>query len=133
MSFKSLCEELENKILEVYTNGVSLEEAERLAGEFLYAQLKVSEELKKSDLDSRMRKSGLKAVKAAIYMEAATKDQKKPSDVMLSALVDINEIVQGEQKSFDEAEAEKDNLERYYNIFKEAHTYFRQISRGKFE
>lgn len=133
MSFKELCKSLEGKIQESYEQGVTLESAERLAAEFLHAQISVSAELKKADLDSRMRKSGVKAIRAAIYMEAATKDTKKPSDVMLEAIVNMNELVIGEQKSFDDAEAEKDSLERYYNIFREAHIHYRNVSKGRFD
>jgi hypothetical protein len=133
MKFQELCNQLETKIQKSYEEGVTLEEAEKLAGEFLYAQMQVSTELKKCDLDSRMKKSGLKAVRAAIYMEAATKTDKKPSDVMLEAIVNQNELVTGEQTSFDEAEVNRDNLERYYNIFINAHIHFRGIAKGKFE
>lgn len=125
--------ELEAKIVDSYENGVTLEGAEKLAGEFLVAQIHISKELKKSDLNSRMRKSGVKAVRAAIYMEAATKGDKKPSDVMLEAGVNMNELVQGEQNAFDEAEAERDELERLYNICREAHVHFRAIAKGRFE
>lgn len=131
--FEELCKRLEAKIEYAYSQGVTLEDAEKLAGEFLHAQFKVSSELKNADLDSRMRKAGLKAIRAAIYMEAATKTDKKPSDVLLSATVDMNELVSGEQKAFDEAEADHDNLERYYNIFREAHIYFRGVAKGKFD
>lgn len=131
--FKLLLKELETQIETSYNEGITLEEAEKLAGKFLTAQFLVSQELKKADLDSRMRRSGVKAVRAAIYMEAATKTDKKPSDVMLQALVDMNELVQGEQRSFDEAEAEHDDLERQYSIFREGHIYFRTLSRGKFD
>lgn len=133
MSFQNLCKELEIKIQNSYTRGVTLEIAEQLAGEFLHAMLQTSEQLKKADLDSRMRKTGVKAVKAAIYMEAATKDPKKPSDVMLQAIVDMNEIVQKEQNDYDSAEVEKEDTERYFNIFKEAHVYFRTIAKGRFD
>lgn len=131
--FDMLCQDLTKKIRDSYESGVTLDEAEKLAGEFLYAQIQVSVELKKADLSSRMRKSGLRAIRAAIYMEAATKDPKKPSDVMLEQMVNLNDIVQGEQTGFDEAESELDELERYYNIFREAHIFFRGVSKGKFE
>lgn len=133
MSFIKLCEQLETKIQNSYVDGLTMEAAEQLAGEFLYAQIKVSAELKKADLDCRMRKTGVKAVRAAIYMEAATKDPKKPSDVMLAAMVDMNDIVQGEQTEYDKAEVDKDALERYYNIFREAHIYYRGVAKGKFD
>lgn len=133
MSFKQLCNDLEKQIQESYESGVTMDDAEKLAAKFLYAQLQVSAELKKADLDSRMRKSGLKAVRAAIYMEGATKDPKKPSDVMLGSMVDMNELVIGEQEGFDTAEVNRDELERYYNIFSNAHIYYRGIAKGKFE
>lgn len=133
MNFKDLCESLENEIQASYTAGITFEEAERLAGKFLHAQMIVSRELQKADLDARMKKSGTKAVRAAVYMEAATKGDKKPSDVMLQAAVDMNEIVTGEQGRLDDAEARRDELERYYGVFREAHVHFRQLSKGKFE
>ncbi len=133
MSFKKLCLELENAIANAYEAGTSLDEAEKLAAKFLFAQIKVSEELKKSDLDTKMRKSGVKAIRAAIYLDGATKGDKKPSDVLLQAQVDMNDLVIGEQNAYDIAETDRDELERYYNIFREGHLYFRGISKGRFE
>lgn len=132
MSFKDFCQQLENKIVNAYTEGTTLEQAEKLAGEFLGAQLKVSSELAKVDLDSRMRKSGVKALKAAIYMEAATKTDKKPTEAMLSAIIDMNDIVQSEQTGLDTAEVSKAELERYYDIFVNAHIFFRGVAKGNF-
>lgn len=131
--FEELCKNLESKIQNSYTIELTLEDAEKLAGEFLFAQLAVSAELKKADLDSRMRRSGVKSVRAAIYMESATKDVKKPSDVMLEAIVNLNDIVQKEQNSYDSAEVDKENLNRYFGIFQNAHIFFRGIAKGKFE
>lgn len=129
---KELFAQLETKIQSAYTDGTTLEQAERLAAEFLYAQMQVSNELQKLDLDARMRKSGVKAIRAAIYMEAATKDPKKPSDVMLEAIVNMNELVQGEQNELDKAEVDRAALERYYDIFLNAHIYFRGVAKGNF-
>lgn len=131
-NFKALCLELEGKIESSYQDGIIADDAERLAGQFLVGQMKVSTELRKADLDSRMRKSGLKAIRAAIYMEAATKGDKKPSDVMLQAIVDLNDMVQGEQAAFDAAEVDRDDLERYFSIFQAAHIHFRTIAKGVF-
>lgn len=133
MNFKQLCDKLEAEIVQSYTEGVTIEEAEKLAGQFLHAQMQVSAELKKFDLDSRMRKTGVKAVKAAIYMDAATKPEKKPTEAMLSAIVDQHEVVQSEQTELDKAEVERDDLDRLFSVFKEAHVHFRQLSKGKFE
>lgn len=132
-SFKALCEELTAEIQESYEAGVTLEQAEKLAGKFLNAQIQVSDKLRQSDLDARMKRSGLKAVKAAVYLEGVKAQDKKPSDVLLSAQVDINKEVNAAQDLFDTAEAEHDALERYYNIFKESHIHFRGISKGRYD
>ncbi len=129
---KNLFETLEAKIQNTYTEGTTLENAERLAAEFLGAQMQVANQLQKIDLDARMRKSGVKAVKAAIYMEAATKTEKKPSDVMLQAIVDMDKVVQSEQDGLDTAEVERASLERYYDIFVNAHIFFRGVAKGNF-
>jgi len=133
MTFKEMVSELETLIIASYQEGTTVTEAEALATRFLEAQLKVSAELRKADLDSRMRKSGVKAIKAAVYLDEAKKQDKKPSDVMLGALVDANDIVAGEQKRFDEAKADRDELERIYNVYREAHIHFRSIAKGRFE
>jgi len=133
MTFKEMVSELETLIIASYQEGTTVTEAEALATRFLEAQLKVSAELRKADLDSRMRKSGVKAIKAAVYLDEAKKQDKKPSDVMLGALVDANDIVAGEQKRFDEAEADRDELERIFNVFGQAHHHFRSIAKGRFE
>ncbi len=132
-SFQEFADELTKDIKRTYEEGVTIEEAEKLAGKFLHAQLEVAKVLAEADLDARMKKTGVKAIKAAIYLDEATKGDKKPSDVMLNALVDSNELVRGEQVSFDEAEVNSDSLQNHLNIFKEAHIYFRGIAKGRFE
>lgn len=124
--------ELEKIIQNAYENGITLDDAERLAARFLHAQLKVSTELSRLELDSRMRKSGLKAVRAAVYLEEATKGDKKPSDVMLQAIVDRDKMVQDEQDAFDRAESSKNELERIYSVYQNAHIYFRGVAKGGF-
>lgn len=132
MSFLKLCEELTQQIKSSYEEGTTMEEAEKLAGKFLYAQIQVSEELKKGDLDARMRKSGLKALRSAIYMDVCSKADKKPTEAAIDALINTDDLVKGSQEAFDTAESGKEALERYYNIFREAHIHFRSISRGTF-
>lgn len=132
MTFDKLCKSLEAKIQATYESGVTVADAERLSLEFLHAQIQVSEELKKNDLEARMRKSGLKAVRASVYMEAASKGDKKPTEAALAATVDLNAVVQGEQDSLDKAEVNRDALERYYSIFQNAQITYRTISKGSF-
>ena len=126
-------EALADKIKNTYESGVTMDEAEKLAAEFLHAQIKVAEKLADIDLTARMRKSGYKAVAAAIYMEAATKQEKKPSDTLLENTVLLNKVVQRERDELDAAEAQRDSLQNYFNIFKEAHIYYRGIAKGRFE
>lgn len=133
MRFEEICKKLEEKIKSSYEEGVSLEVAERLAAEFLHAQMLVSNELKIADLDSRMRKTGVKAVRAAIYADTCSKSDKKPTEAQIEHTINVNELVQGEQKSLDAAETNRDDLTRYYNIFREAHIYYRGIAKGKFD
>lgn len=133
MTFTEYCKQLEAKIVDSYETGITLDAAEKLAGEFLAAMIRVSDELKNGDLDSRMKKSGVKSIRAAIYLDIVQKSDKKPTEAGISAMIDSDKIVIDEQQSLDRAEVERDSLERYYNIFREAHLHFRAISKGKFE
>ncbi len=133
MNFKQLCDTLTDKIKASYEEGVTLDQAEKLAAEFLHAQLLVSGELKKQDLDARMKKTGVKAVRAAIYTQAKSDTTLKLTEAGVSALIDVHEVVQSEQNGLDKAEVERDELDRIFSIFREGHIYFRGIAKGKFE
>ena len=133
MTFSELCQSLETKIQNSYLEGVSTEAAELLAGEFLYAQLAVSGELKKADLDARMKKTTLKAARATMYNGIVSGADKKPTEASIESQINTNDIVTKTQDELDQAEVERDNLMRYYNIFREAHIHFRGIAKGKFE
>jgi hypothetical protein len=133
MTFKEYCNQLEEVIANSYKRGTNATDAESFAAQFLQAQIKVSQELAKVDMDSRTRKSGVKAVRAAVYLDIVQNSDKKPTEAQLSALVDTNDIVQGEQKSYDEAESYKEELERYYNIFRETHLFFRALMKERHE
>lgn len=130
--FKELCKKLENKIKASYEEGTSMEEAEKLAAEFLYAQMVTSSELKKVGLDSRMKKTGLKSIRAAVYLAEVQKSDKKPSDTLLEQIVNTDETVNQQQDLFDTAEIESYELERYYNIFVNGHIYYRSLAKGTF-
>lgn len=132
-SFQVLCEELTEAIRNSYEQGITMDEAEKLAGKFLYAQIQASDELRAADLDARLKKTGTKAVKAAVYLAEATRTEKKPSDVMLQAQVEMNELVASEQRGQDEAEVKRDHLQNYMNIFRDGHIHFRTVSKGRFE
>lgn len=129
---QDLYDELSSDLQRAYEESITITEAEKLAAKFLHAQLTLANELAILDLDARMRKSGLKAVKGAIYMEVATKDAKKPSDTLIEQVVNLNELVQGEQESFDKAEIVAEQLRNYLNVFKDGHIYFRGLAKGAY-
>lgn len=131
--FKEMVQELESLIEATYEQGVTLDEAEKLAAQFLHAQLAVSRELTKADLDVRMRKSGVKAIRGAVLLDIVTKSEKKPTDSILSAQIDTDKLVLVEQEAFDRVEVDKAELERLYEVFLNAHIYYRGTARGKFE
>jgi len=132
--FRELCQQLEDKIKKSYEQGVTLEDAEKLAGEFLYAQLQVSQQLKTASLDARMRKSGVKAIRAAIYLNIVqNQDGKRPTEANIAAMIDSDKLSNEEQLAYDTAEVSSQELERFYNIFSNAHIFYRGISKGKFE
>jgi hypothetical protein len=132
MNFKELCAELEVSIQSAYTTGVTMEDAEKLAAKFLYGQMAVSAELRKSALDARMRKTGLKAIRAKMYLEEVAKSERKPSDVLLDHMLNENEVVIQAQTELDEAESNREELERYYDMLTNGHIYFRGVAKGAF-
>lgn len=124
--------DIEKKIQGAYEEGVSASEAEKLAAEFLHYQLKLSSMLKDADLDARMRKTGVKAIRAQVYLNAIAGAEKKPSDVLLEQTVNTDPAVADEQGAYDLAEVNKEELERIYNVCREAHVFFRGVAKGTF-
>lgn len=133
MDISNLKEELTAHIQAAYTEGVTMEEAEKLAAKFLHAQIMLGEALRSADLDARMRKSGLKAVKAAVYLDEAKKGERKPTEAALSALVDSNSLVTSEQTGFDQAEVDRNELDNLLNVARDGHIFFRGVAKGRFE
>lgn len=125
--------ELKKQIQDSYEQGVSIEEAEKLAGKFLLASIEIGEQLKVIDLDRRMKKSGLKAVRAAAYLEAASQGDKKPSDKLIEAVIDSDNVVGGAQSAYDQAEVEVNELNNLLSVFHEAHIFYRGVSKGRYE
>lgn len=127
------CKELEEKIKKTYQEGVTLDEAEKLAAEFLAAQMEVGRILAALSLDAKMKKSGSKFIRGTVYLQHATKDEKKPSDTLLLARVDTDKLVGENQDLLNSADAVVEELSGYLSVFKDAHIYFRGLSRGRFE
>lgn len=133
MKLQALLKELEDSIQKSYQEGTSVEEAERLAAKFLYAQMAVSTELKEVTLDARMRKSGVKGIRASLYLSEVQKPDKKPTEAHLTALLDSNEVVISEQLALDTADVSAEELHRIYDIFNNGHVYFRTIAKGRYD
>ncbi len=130
---KKMLEEITVEITQCYEQGVTIPQAERLATKLLSCMLMLTEALKSASLDSRMKKAGSKAVRAAVFLSEVGRHDKKPSDSMLENVVAVDEQVRDEQLKFDEAEVEYQALENYMSICREAHIHFRSIAKGKFE
>ncbi len=133
MKFADYAKELEKDIQNAYESSPTIEEAEKLAAKFLSAQIFTGNELAKISLSARMRKAGLKAIKASVYLEGASKGDKKPSDVLLNAVVDTDSLVAEAQDALDGAEVQVNQLENYLSVFKDSHIYFRSLAKGRFE
>lgn len=130
---QAICDELTKGIELSYSETPTINEAEKLASKFLHAEILLAQEFRLADLDARMKKSGLKAIKSAVYMEHATAQDKKPSDTFLQNVVDSSALVVRAQNDLDSAEVNVEYVKNYISIFKEAHIHFRGISKGRFE
>lgn len=130
---RELMKELENEIIKAYEEGVTLDSAETLASRFLHAQIQVSEDLRNADLDARMKKTGVKSIRAAVYTETVSTAEKRPTEAAMEHLLNSDELVVSAQNAFDTAEVDRDELERYFSIFQNAHVHFRTVARGRFE
>jgi hypothetical protein len=132
MNVKKLAAELTVEIEKAYVNSPTMEEAEKLAAKFLAAQMHIANELAVMDLDARMKKAGMKRVRAAVYAETVSSSDKKPTEAMITSIIDTDELVERAQTDFDTAEVEVELLRSYYSIFREGHIYFRGIAKGSF-
>ena len=128
-----ICEELKLSIKSAYEQGVSIPEAEKLAARTLTVRLELADEIKIFALDSRMKKHGVKAVRAKVYMDEISKNEKKPPEAYLENAVNLSEEVAGEEENYGLSETELHRLEAYLDVFKDAHIYFRTIAKGSFE
>lgn len=131
-SISQLCDDLTNDLKNAYEQSTTMQDAEKLAAKFLHAQMIIARELTLVDLSARMKKAGSKSIRGAVYMEHATKGDKKPSDVFIQAEVDQDQRVKLNQGEQDSAEVEAEALQNYLNIFREAHVYYRGIAKGTY-
>lgn len=128
-----LCTELEKDVKRSYEEGVTMEEAERLAAKCLNVQLSLARAIRTEDIDSRMKRHGIKAVRASVYMAELEKHEKKPTETFLESVVNLDKLVETAERDYAEADAGKEELQNFFGVFKDAHIYFRGIAKGKFE
>jgi tartrate dehydratase beta subunit/fumarate hydratase class I family protein len=129
---RALCDSLEAKITDSYEGELTMAIAEKLSAEFLVAQMQLAKAIRVADLDSRLRKSGVKAIKAAAYNEIGSKSDKRMTVDAMDHALNMDSTVNTAQDEFDKAETDRDELERYYDIFRECHVYYRGIAKGIF-
>lgn len=125
-------QDLVSEIEKASDEGLTTEHAERVAATALFVMNSLSEVLTSADKNARMRKQGLKAIKSAVRQEEIKRHDKKPTESQLDDVVNLDKLVQGEEASYDDAEIERDELERQYSIARESHLYFRSVSKGTF-
>lgn len=123
---------LVEQIQKASEEGVTMEHAERVAGQALTVMNSLSERLKELDKDRRMRKRGLKAIRSAVRTEEVKRWDKKPTEGALEDVINLSPIVASEEEAFDNAEVETEECERQFGIAKESHLYFRSIAKGSF-
>jgi pyruvate/2-oxoglutarate dehydrogenase complex dihydrolipoamide dehydrogenase (E3) component len=133
MNKTSNFESLKKVIERAYQEGVTVQEAEKYAAQTLLARMEIAENLRALDLDARMKKHGVKAVRGQAYLEEVGKHEKKPTESMLEASVNLNELVKAEETEYAVAEVNSDYAHALLDIFKDAHLYFRSIMKGTFE
>ncbi len=126
-------ETIKSEIMRAYEEGVSMPEAEKLAALTLAARIEISEEIKAADLDAKMRKQGVKAVRGGFYLKIIKREEKKPTEAMIAAEIETYEEVNAEEAQLSVAEVESARLKSMLDLFKDAHLYFRQICKGTFE
>lgn len=126
-------EVLVEEIKKTYEVGVSLDEAERLAALALLAADELNRDLRGCDLDVRMRKSGLKAIKATVRSNEISKHDRKPSEGVLEDVVALDPTTREEQDAFDRAEAHKNYLENNLSVANNGHIYYRGIAKGRID
>lgn len=137
MSFKEVengkfpqFERLKEEIVKAYEEGISMEDAERNAARCLDVQIELNEKIKASALDARMKKNGYKTHRATEYLKIVQGSEKKPTESQIDAMLTVNTDVCRAQDDYEAADIEVEALKRYFDIFKDAHIFFRSVARG---
>lgn len=132
-NLEDLIDELKSAVERAYNEGVTIPEAEKLAARTLSIRMAIADEIKTKDLDARMKKHGVKAVRGAAYSLEIGKFEKKPTESALEAAVNMSKTVHAAEEEYAEADTEKDRLQAYSDVFKDSHIFFRQLCKGTYE
>ena len=133
MNLNKTLQELQDTIARAYTEGVTMQEAERLAAHTLSVRLQIADHIKSSDLDARMKKHGVKAIRAQVYLEQIAANEKKPTEAWLESAVNMSDLVKAEETLYAESDTDTRRLETYSDVLKDAHIFFRKVMGGSFE
>lgn len=125
--------ELKDILEKAYEHGLTFQEAEKVASQTLSLRIALADELRAVDLDAKMKKHGVKAVRAAVYMEEIKKHEKKPAEAYLDNAVNLSPLVEQEERAYATAQVNCDHLVTYLDIMKDAHIFFRTVAKGNFE
>jgi SHS2 domain-containing protein len=134
-AFKGIYDELRAEIKRVSAEGVSIEDAERLAAKFLDALLELGGfdgRIRHADLDVRMKKNGYKTLRAKVYLQTVQGQEKKPTESAIEAAIATNTEVSKQQDLYEKAETDAEALHRIYDVFRDCHIYFRGVAKGNF-
>lgn len=133
MKREKMYETIKAQIMLAYEEGVSIPEAEKLAALTLAARIEIAEEIKSTELDAKMRKQGVKALRGKEYLTIVAAEEKKPTEAMIAAKIDSSADVNAEEEQLALAEVNASHLKSMLDLYKDAHLFFRQVCRGTFE
>lgn len=129
MDYESLISDIQHAAEE----GVTMEEAEKIAAKALFVMNSLGEMRANSDRERRMRKKGLKAICSTVRLEEIQKHEKKPTEGALDDAVNLHKDAQHNQDLYDDSEVTLNEMDYKFDIAKEAHIYFRGVAKGRFE
>lgn len=124
---KKLIEKLQARIQEVYEDGVTVTKSEDITHELADAEFKLVTMITPLDMDVRMRKHGVKQIRAAVYLDIIKNSEKKPTESQLAAMVDSDALVTEAQNSYDEAESLLAEAERLLDAVHNSQVVFRTL------
>lgn len=134
-SFIPKYQELRADLKLVSDEGVSLEDAERLAAKFADALLELGGmdgHIQRAVLDAKLKKGSYKTFRAKVYLDTVNASEKKPTETMIESIILTNADVSKAEDAYHKAEEYAESLKRTYDVFRDVHIYFRGVAKGAF-